>query len=268
MHRATWPLHAAYPSLELATAQKERPGRRRRDRWAGAEAEHVPSMAVERAERALIGRTRVLLRGHAGGGKTTLLQWSAVSAACGKVPADLVGWRGRIPFLLPLRTLLRHGPGPDTPSFTRHGSSRHPTGSDPSHVGQRSTRHGHLGRFGVGVSGRCRITRPTRRFAAARHATTTEVPPVPSTRNEHRARDPTRFRFTTEKPAPRAGSPATPDTPVGTFRNAHGGRQRDSAIHTNAARCVTARHDHPTRAGRSIAAGHDGSPPGRQRRVG
>lgn len=111
--RARWPLDAAYLSLEFAARNEHRGGGDRGD------AEGVPSVMVERAERALTGSRRVLVRGQAGGGKTTLLQWLAVSAARGRLPAEMGGWRGAIPFLLPLRTLVRRGSLPAPDGFLR-----------------------------------------------------------------------------------------------------------------------------------------------------
>ncbi|WP_371527937.1 NACHT domain-containing protein [Streptomyces sp. NBC_01283] len=68
--------------------------------------------AARPADQALADHDRVLLRGEAGSGKTTLVQWLAVSASA----ADPVGPDGRmtylhdrIPYVLPLRTLTRHG---------------------------------------------------------------------------------------------------------------------------------------------------------------
>ncbi|MFE7044506.1 NACHT domain-containing protein [Streptomyces atratus] len=108
--RARWPLDAAYLSLELA----ERP-----TGWpAGSgEADDRPSVVVKRAENALAGCRRVLLRGLAGSGKTTLLQWLAVAAAHDELPDELTDWRGQIPFVLPLRTLVRRGPLPEPHDF-------------------------------------------------------------------------------------------------------------------------------------------------------
>ncbi|MEU6079923.1 NACHT domain-containing protein [Streptomyces sp. NPDC047108] len=61
------------------------------------------------ADQALASHERVLLRGVAGSGKTTLVQWLAVSAAR-RVPDERLAYlRDRIPFVLPLRTLTRHG---------------------------------------------------------------------------------------------------------------------------------------------------------------
>ncbi|CAM5466874.1 NACHT domain-containing protein [Streptomyces violaceorubidus] len=58
------------------------------------------------ADAALDREPRVLLRGDAGSGKTTLVQWLAVTAAREGT---------RIPFVLPLRTLIRTGPLPARP---------------------------------------------------------------------------------------------------------------------------------------------------------
>ncbi|MBF9073521.1 NACHT domain-containing protein [Streptacidiphilus fuscans] len=52
-----------------------------------------------RAETLLADRTRTLLRGGAGSGKTTLVQWLALHAA------ELSGFEDRIPFVLKLRSL-------------------------------------------------------------------------------------------------------------------------------------------------------------------
>ncbi|WP_407562922.1 NACHT domain-containing protein [Streptomyces sp. 184] len=110
--RARWPLDAAYLSLELATpvhtavtdggAVAGGPG-------------HRTEVQVERAEHALAGLRRVLVRGLAGCGKTALLQWLAVSTAGGTLPGQLDQLSGGVPFWLPLRTLVRRGelPAPE-----------------------------------------------------------------------------------------------------------------------------------------------------------
>ncbi|MFD9535789.1 NACHT domain-containing protein [Streptomyces sp. NPDC060010] len=96
-------------SLELAEQQEG---------WASNLAEADRSaVVVKRAEEALADYRRVLLRGLAGSGKTTMLQWLAVATARGELPEQLADWRGRIPFVLPLRTLMRHGPLPDPHNF-------------------------------------------------------------------------------------------------------------------------------------------------------
>ncbi|WP_059009489.1 NACHT domain-containing protein [Streptomyces specialis] len=90
--RSHWPLDAAYLSLELA----------------GGTFDGRPAMArAARAEQALAGYQRVLVRGLAGSGKTTLLHWLAVGAARGDLPDELDHLRGCVPFVLRLRTLVR-----------------------------------------------------------------------------------------------------------------------------------------------------------------
>jgi transcriptional regulator with XRE-family HTH domain/energy-coupling factor transporter ATP-binding protein EcfA2 len=107
--RAHWPLDAAYLSLELAERAEGWPG--------GGDEADQPRSIVKRAEHALSGQRRVLLRGLAGSGKSTLLQWLAVAAAREELPEELADWRGRIPFVLPLRTLVRRGPLPAPQEF-------------------------------------------------------------------------------------------------------------------------------------------------------
>lgn len=97
-----WPLDEAYVSLETAD------GDARADFAPGAEHGHRPAPAL-RAEEALAGRERVLLRGAAGAGKTTLVQWLAVTTAEWRPSRNLAHLFGRVPFVLPLRALTRAG---------------------------------------------------------------------------------------------------------------------------------------------------------------
>ncbi|MFF7476562.1 NACHT domain-containing protein [Streptomyces sp. NPDC008092] len=62
-----------------------------------------PDSTGMRVENALGGASRVLLRGEAGSGKTTLMQWLAVTAARGAFSGPLGGWNGLIPVLVKLR---------------------------------------------------------------------------------------------------------------------------------------------------------------------
>ncbi|WP_431042945.1 NACHT domain-containing protein [Streptomyces sp. P1-3] len=98
---ASWPLDAAYLSLEAIP--------RHEDSETSAEAAPRP------ADQALSGHDRVLLRGVAGSGKTTLVQWLAVATAAQRPPAGMEQLIGRIPFVLPLRTIARQEalPTPD-----------------------------------------------------------------------------------------------------------------------------------------------------------
>nr|WP_203599207.1 NACHT domain-containing protein [Streptomyces sp. SID10853] len=94
----SWPLDTAYLSLEAEF---------------GATGAAPPQPALP-AEQALSGRDRVLLRGVAGSGKTTLVQWLAVAIARDALPAKLAGLRGRVPFVLPVRRFGDGGfPVPD-----------------------------------------------------------------------------------------------------------------------------------------------------------
>lgn len=107
-----WPLEVAYLSLE-ATAEEER--------TAALPGEYTDPERTVRlaAEDALRTRDRVLLRGDAGSGKTTLVQWLAVTAAR---DGD------RVPYVLPLRTLTRAGalpsPRPSSPPWAARSPLR------------------------------------------------------------------------------------------------------------------------------------------------
>ncbi|MGX1370179.1 hypothetical protein RKD19_005538 [Streptomyces canus] len=106
-HDREWPLDASYLSLE-ATARQRPPGG----------ADPTAGTGPLPADRALARQDRVLLRGVAGSGKTTLVQWLAVAAAGGRALGDLTYLHGRVPFVLPLRHLARDGaPLPSPESF-------------------------------------------------------------------------------------------------------------------------------------------------------
>lgn len=66
-----------------------------------------------RVERALGERPWMLIRGEAGGGKTTLLRWLAVTAARGAFTRELAPLNGCVPFLIKLRSHV--GPGRPMP---------------------------------------------------------------------------------------------------------------------------------------------------------
>ncbi|WP_411146504.1 NACHT domain-containing protein [Streptomyces sp. x-80] len=93
----TWPLDAAYLSLDAV----------------GDTTNPMPLLLP--ADHVLAGRTRVLLRGVAGSGKTTLVQWLAVSTARKELDERLLYLYGLVPFVLPLRTLTRGGAELPTP---------------------------------------------------------------------------------------------------------------------------------------------------------
>ncbi|MFF1643194.1 NACHT domain-containing protein [Streptomyces sp. NPDC058246] len=111
--RACWPLDAAYLSLELAVPSADMEAAGGVD--PGPDGGSGARVRVERAEQALAGRRRTLVRGLAGSGKTTLLQWLAVGAARRDLTGGMSHLNGCIPFVLPLRSLVRRGelPTPD-----------------------------------------------------------------------------------------------------------------------------------------------------------
>ncbi|MFD3331677.1 NACHT domain-containing protein [Streptomyces sp. NPDC058700] len=103
-----WPLDMAYLSLE-ATGREPVPGE-------AAQAVRQRDPAAVRADLALARHDKILLRGLAGSGKTTLVQWLTLSAATDHPAEGMAYLRDRVPFVLPLRTLTRHGerlPSPD-----------------------------------------------------------------------------------------------------------------------------------------------------------
>lgn len=95
-----WPLDAAYLSLEAV--------RRGDEPLAPALGLSPAAPVTAPADEALARHDQVLLRGVAGSGKTTLIQWLAVSAAT-EPTGRMAYLAGRVPFVLPLRTLTRHG---------------------------------------------------------------------------------------------------------------------------------------------------------------
>ncbi|MDX3228220.1 NACHT domain-containing protein [Streptomyces sp. ME19-01-6] len=139
---ASWPLDAAYLSLEAIAP---------RDRAPAALDGQIPALDREvaildgqiatldgevtaapeapvPADQALSGHSRVLLRGVAGSGKTTLVQWLAVCAARQQPPRGMEQLIGRVPFVLPLRTIARQDALPTPDRFLaavrnpRHGA--------------------------------------------------------------------------------------------------------------------------------------------------
>ncbi|MDL4774498.1 NACHT domain-containing protein [Actinomadura xylanilytica] len=103
-------LSVAYISLNVSEE-----GGARRPRT-GAQAVPVDAWRAEaresgavRVESALSDHRLTLLRGEAGGGKSTLLRWLAVTAARGRFTGDLAGWNDCVPFMIKLRS---HPDGP------------------------------------------------------------------------------------------------------------------------------------------------------------
>ncbi|MGW4381454.1 NACHT domain-containing protein [Kitasatospora sp. NPDC004531] len=91
--RRGWDLTTSYLSLEIRST----------------EAAAGPDRGPQRAERVLAHRRRVLIRGEAGSGKTTLVQWLAVGATNGTLGEELAEFNHRVPLVLQLRKLHRKG---------------------------------------------------------------------------------------------------------------------------------------------------------------
>ncbi|EHN71976.1 large ATP-binding protein [Streptomyces coelicoflavus ZG0656] len=92
-----WPLDTAYLSLEATRPQAGRNGSR------------GPEYSTVAAEQVLAGHDQVFLRGVAGSGKTTLVQWLAVTAASRVYDHGLPHLIGQVPFVLPMRRIVRPG---------------------------------------------------------------------------------------------------------------------------------------------------------------
>lgn len=104
---AEWPLETAYISLSVS-------GNGARQDWL----EHPATMTVS-VEQALSGTDRLLLRGPAGSGKSTLVQWLAVNAARRTFGTDLMDWNRCVPFVLRLRAFTSHEALPTPEEFLR-----------------------------------------------------------------------------------------------------------------------------------------------------
>ncbi|MBT2452579.1 NACHT domain-containing protein [Streptomyces sp. ISL-43] len=112
-----WPLDVAYLSLEAVRSgwtEAEARAEAKAAGYAWNELGPVQSTAhfqpePQPADQVLAHTPRVLLRGEAGSGKTTLVQWLAVTAAQQDRAGRPAYLHNRVPFVLPLRTLTRHG---------------------------------------------------------------------------------------------------------------------------------------------------------------
>ncbi|MEU1515283.1 NACHT domain-containing protein [Streptomyces sp. NPDC005811] len=98
--RAEWPLDTAYLSLTVSGPRHH-----------ASSGEGLPGGAPVpvRVEQALAEHRRLLLRGPAGSGKSTLMQWLALNAARRTFGPELADWNLCVPFVLRLRSFT----GPD-----------------------------------------------------------------------------------------------------------------------------------------------------------
>ncbi|WP_327333371.1 NACHT domain-containing protein [Streptomyces anulatus] len=113
-----WPLETAYIGLEVS-------GEYEADRLG---LDH-PVRTTARIEQALGERDRLLLRGPAGSGKSTLVQWLALNAARQSFGSELADWNRCVPFVLRLRAFTALDALPAPAEFLRaagvplHGSA-------------------------------------------------------------------------------------------------------------------------------------------------
>ncbi|MFF3337141.1 NACHT domain-containing protein [Streptomyces flavidovirens] len=105
-----WPLDTAYISLAVSGD-----GCGARDDFA---LPHNGPVTVT-AEQALSGARRVMLRGPAGSGKSTLVQWLALNAARRSFPRELAEWNRSVPFVLRLRSFTASAELPMPEDFLR-----------------------------------------------------------------------------------------------------------------------------------------------------
>ncbi|WP_170994641.1 NACHT domain-containing protein [Streptomyces sp. BPSDS2] len=113
-----WPLETAYISLSVSGYE--------------VDGGHGPGQPVRTSigiEQALGEWDRLLLRGPAGSGKTTLVQWLALNAARRTFGAELADWNRCVPFVLRLRAFTARDALPAPADFLRaagvplHGSA-------------------------------------------------------------------------------------------------------------------------------------------------
>ncbi|GAA4794790.1 NACHT domain-containing protein [Streptomyces ziwulingensis] len=95
-----WDLDTAYLSLEAEPAYRSDDHRDER---------LEPGVRAQRVDTLLTERPRVLLRGAAGAGKTTLVWWLAAHAANATLNEHLATLNGLIPFVVPLREVHARG---------------------------------------------------------------------------------------------------------------------------------------------------------------
>ncbi|WKU44258.1 NACHT domain-containing protein [Streptomyces sp. VNUA116] len=98
-----WALSTAYISLKVTGGEEARRAADASPHLAQA------SISTVSTEQALASCERMLLRGPAGSGKSTLVQWLATNAARRTFDPDHFEWNCCVPFVLRLRTLTQRG---------------------------------------------------------------------------------------------------------------------------------------------------------------
>ncbi|MGP2438254.1 NACHT domain-containing protein [Streptomyces sp. JW3] len=116
-----WDLDTAYLSLEAAARTSDTTARNL-DTTTTRQPFSVAARIPQRIDTLLAGRPRVLLRGDAGAGKTTLVWWLAAHAAAGTFGPALAGLNGLVPFIVPLRNLRSQGGAFPSPGSLPHAA--------------------------------------------------------------------------------------------------------------------------------------------------
>ncbi|WP_369215686.1 NACHT domain-containing protein [Streptomyces flavofungini] len=146
-----WPLESAYLSLEAVAYRGPGEGAATADGESGTDTDadrDSPERAAAPVEAApveavLATHDRVLLRGVAGTGKTTLVQWLALTTARqDRVPGGLSQLVGRVPFVMPLRALTRKGAELPLPQDFLRWIDCPLVGTEPDGWAARVLRHG------------------------------------------------------------------------------------------------------------------------------
>ncbi|WP_409238805.1 NACHT domain-containing protein [Streptomyces sp. PA5.6] len=96
---AEWSLETAYLSLAVSEERQHGPSAEEEGMSGGM------AQAAVRVERALAECDRLVLRGAAGAGKSTLVQWLALNAARQSFGPELTDWNRCVPFVLRLRSI-------------------------------------------------------------------------------------------------------------------------------------------------------------------
>ena len=117
--KTPYPLSVAYISLSVDAGPSKGTGRATtsadpNEEWPD-ESNHFGEEGTLRIDALLEGSDYVLLAGNAGSGKTTLVQWLAISTIRELASSDPArSWLGRIPFVVPLRRYVNNSfPSPE-----------------------------------------------------------------------------------------------------------------------------------------------------------
>ncbi|WKX69657.1 NACHT domain-containing NTPase [Streptomyces sp. XD-27] len=102
---AEWALDTAYISLGVSGGGAELADRMDHAAFGGIAPDEGVAPGPVRIDHALAGCSRLLLRGPAGSGKSTLVQWLATNAARRSFGPELADWNVCVPFVLRLRAL-------------------------------------------------------------------------------------------------------------------------------------------------------------------